>query len=102
MNIKEKIKRSWLIKPFYQLFALGYGRCQCCGLPLKYCDGHSIDVTKYDGFSPICEYCWEHATDDEVRKGIDKWINEITPDYPHTRWEYLEAFQNARDNKTAL
>jgi hypothetical protein len=97
---KEKLKRSWLVKPFYQLFALRYGRCQCCGLPWKYCDGHSINVTEYDGFAPICEYCWETATDKKIKKGIDKWVNEVTPEYPHTRWEYLQAFKNERYSNT--
>ena len=97
---REKIKRSWLIKPFYQLFALGYGRCQCCGMPLKYCETHDIMVSNSDGFAPICEYCWDNATEKEIQDGISKWLKEVTPDYPHTRWEYLEAFQNARFNKT--
>lgn len=97
---KEKLKRSWLIKPFYKLFALGYGSCQCCGLPFKYCKGHDIMVSKYDGFAPICEHCWEYATDDKVRKGIDKWLRYVTIDYPHTRGEYLQAFKNERYNNT--
>jgi hypothetical protein len=91
---KEKIKRLPVIKQMYQLAALGYGRCKCCGMPWKFCNGHSINVTKYDGYSPICEHCWETLSYDELRAGIDKWLRNVTPFYPHTRGEYLEAFKN--------
>ena len=89
---KEKIKRLPVIKQMYQLAALGYSRCQCCGMPWKFCEGHSIMVTKYDGFSPICEYCWNTQPHGKVRKAVDKWLRQVTSEYPHTRGEYLLAF----------
>lgn len=89
---KEKFKRLPVIKQMYQLAALGYGRCNCCGMPWKYCVGHDIMVTKYDGYHAVCEYCWNTGPYTKVKDGVNKWINQVTPEYPHTRGEYRIAF----------
>lgn len=89
---KEKIKRLPVIKQLYQIAALGYGRCQCCGMPWKYCDGHDIMVSTHDGYYAVCEHCWNTLPYENVKKGVDKWIKDVTPDYPHSRSEYRLAF----------
>ena len=44
-----------------RLVSIGYSTCECCGMPLnfvsKHGGEHTIMISKYEGFFPVCKYC---------------------------------------------
>ena len=83
-----------------RLVSIGYSTCGCCGMPLnfvsKHGGEHTIMISKYEGFFPVCEYCWTHKSYEQnksaVTELIGKWrksgVRHYTPNL------YINAFEN--------
>lgn len=92
----EKFKRFPIITFFIRLFNFRYSTCHCCKLPWNKCKSHCIHVDKYQGFCPVCEYCWTHKSKEENRKAVKNlykwWIRKgMVPSF--TESELLDAFE---------
>ena len=58
----NKIKRFNIVVFFFRLSAIGYGSCEKCGLPWKYCQNKSVPTSYGSGTFATCQYCWDHSS----------------------------------------
>lgn len=61
-----------------KLVSIGYGTCGCCRMPWnfvkKHGGEHTIMVNKYNGFFPVCEYCWTHKSYEQNKSAVTELI----------------------------
>ena len=79
---------------------------ETCGKKLS--EGYTLVGSKDTNWKAVLSIYFAYYNNDLVNKstgtymdmieeasrkyGVDKWINQVTPDYPHTRGEYRAAF----------
>lgn len=95
----EDFYHNKLMTFLQRLVSIGYGTCGCCGMPWnfvkKHGGEHTIMINKYEGFFPVCEYCWIHKSYEQnesaVTELIKKWNNcEVRHYNPNL---YSKAFE---------
>ena len=63
-----------------RLVSIGYGTCGCCGMPWnfvrKHGGEHIIMISKYEGFFPVCEYCWTHKSYEQNKSAVTELIKK--------------------------
>lgn len=82
-----------------RLVSIGHSTCGCCGMPWnfvwKYEGKHTIMINKYEGFFPVCEYCWIHKSYEQnknaVTELVKKWNKEGIRHYNQD--VYINAFE---------
>lgn len=110
MKIIEKIKRLPFVTPIFRMLHPTNSTCGCCGLPWASVKHHTIMMAKDRGFFPVCEYCWQTKSKEEIDKAItDLYIwwehDSIRYDFevPYTLDEMLykahEELKNRKNGK---
>lgn len=82
-----------------RLVSIGYSTCGCCGMPWnfvsKHGEKHIIMISKYEGFFPVCEYCWTHKSYEQNKSAVielvKKWNREGVIHYNQNL--YTNAFE---------
>lgn len=61
-----------------RLVSIGYSTCGCCGMPWnfvrKHGGEHNIRINEYEGFFPVCEYCWTHKSYEQNKSAVTELI----------------------------
>ena len=78
------------------------GPCGCCGMPWnfvrKHGGEHTIMIGEYEGFFPVCEYCWTHKSYEQnksaVTELIERWREENRGKWYYNPNTYINAFEN--------
>ena len=76
IDLLERIIRVPFISSIFRIMHPNYGTCGCCGLPWALAEGHSIDMVECtdehcgEGFFPVCEWCWQHKSFDEITNAV--------------------------------
>jgi len=87
-----------------RLVSVGYGTCRCCGMPWNFVRGHggehTIMIDKYEGFFPVCEYCWTRKSYEQNKRAVTEliktWEEQGARHYdPHYNPDiYITAFED--------
>ena len=76
--MKERLKRLPFVAKIYRSLHPTYSTCGCCGLPWAVVKSHTIAMQECNekhsghGFFPVCEWCWQHKTQEEIDNAIIK------------------------------
>lgn len=83
-----------------KLVSIGYGTCGCCGMPWNFASKHggehTIMINKYNGFFPVCEYCWTHKSYEQNKNAVIELIKmrEEHGDMYYNPSVCINAFEN--------
>lgn len=97
---REDFYHSKPVTFLQRLVSIGYGTCGCCGMPWnfvrKHGGEHIIKVSEYEGFFPVCEYCWTHKSYTQNKSAvielIKRWKEQGAIHYNSN--VYRDAFEN--------
>ena len=82
----ERLKRLSFVASAYRAMHPYNTTCGCCGLPWAVVRIHFIDMVECtdehsgSGFFPVCEYCWQHKSQEDIDKAVIKvhtmWVDD--------------------------
>ena len=92
---KERLRRVWGVPLMLRILNPSWSYCEICGLPWKYAKNHTVQLDKYEGCFCVCEHCYQHATDEELRKAYQRtWWRYWTGNTNHPYGDFVRVFEN--------
>jgi hypothetical protein len=74
----------WLLRQVRNLLGAGYSGCGICGDRWNWKKEHTVNYAPHRGAFPVCEECWQNASDEEIISAAYELASEWVVQRPHS------------------